>query len=264
MAYFSLNAFILGVMVFLAISLSNFIYIWLCKIWKIKIIGITIFFSAWFTLYKRMFNGTTYTLGWLPLGSSIKPLGMLQDDVAKLYFDDVQFSFLAKSKSKQIAFRLTPFFVWIFILLLSLYTLTNPSEILLSIKEISIYIFKGVSTMFGSISHEDFINQRKNIVSFALILMISLYIILTPFTKIMSLFSREEKKTHVILKILGFLVSIFIIYLTFWKIPSFVFSFFSLKQSAIYFSSFLVGLYAIGLPIFILLLILAKLNNKQL
>lgn len=270
MTYFSPNAFILGVMVFLAISLSNFVYAWLCNVWKIKIIEFTIFINPWFSIYKKVINGTTYILGWLPLGSSIKPLGMLKEDFEKLSTSDKQFSFLSKTKNKQLLFRLAPFFVWLFILLLSLYTLRNPSDIFLSTQEMSNYIIYGIRSMFGSISHDEFINSTvfilkgKNIVSFALILLISMYIVLTPLSKTMSLYSNDEKKRHWLLKVTGFLIFIFVLYLTFWKIPSFVFSFFTFGQSIAYIFSFLIGLFSIGILVFMLVMILVKLNSTTL
>jgi hypothetical protein len=51
------------------------------------------------------------------------------------------------------------------------------------------------------------------------------------------------------------------VYLIFWKIPVFVFSFFSFGQNISYIVSFLLGLYLIGSVIFILTMILIKRNT---
>ncbi|MBO9204205.1 MULTISPECIES: RIP metalloprotease [Niastella] len=270
MFIFSYNAFRLGAMVFLAISLSNFIYVWLCKIWKVKIIEFAFFLNPWFSLLKKEINGTTYILGWLPLGAYIKPLGMSKEDAKGIVKEEIPFSFFSKPRAKQILFRLTPFFVWLFVLLLSVYTLKSSSNFLQAVEEMGNYILLVIKTMFGSISDSEFVKRTnnilydKNIISFSLTLLISMYIILTPMTKIMNLYSRDEKKPHWLIRIVGFIVTIFVMYLALWKIPVFVFSFFSFHQNIIYIASFLLGLYFIGALIFVLAVILVKLNTIRL
>ena len=80
MEYFSVNAFYLGMLLFACMFMSNVFYSLICLIWKVKIIEFGIFSYTW---YKEKVLGTEFILGWLPLGSHIRPLGMLADDDEK-------------------------------------------------------------------------------------------------------------------------------------------------------------------------------------
>jgi hypothetical protein len=270
MIFISYNAFVLGAMVFLAISFGNFIYAWLCKIWKIKIIEFALFLNPWFSLFKKDIDGTKFIVGWLPLGSHLKPLGMLKEDLENIPKEELPFSFLSKSRSRQIFFHLTPFLVWLVVLLLSFFTLKSSGTMQEAIVEMSNYILIVFKTLFGAISTSEFVKSTtevlngKNIISFALILMISMFIALTPVTKLMPLLFRKEKEPNWLVKILSFAVTIFVMYLALWKIPAFVFSFFSFRQNMIYIFSFFLGLYFTGALAVALTTVLVKLNAFRL
>lgn len=266
----SYNAFRLGAMAFLAILLSNLIFAWLCKIWKIKVLEFSIFLNPWFSLLKKEINGTIYKLGWLPLGAYIKPLGMEKADLQSIAVEELPFTFLSKSRTKQILFKLTPTLVWLLFLLLSLYALKESGNIFQAIEEMFNYILLAIKTMFGSGSHNEFVKITndmlvdKNIIAFALILLTSMYLVLTLLQKIMALSAQNEKKIYWLIKLPVFIVAIFAMYLTFWKIPTFVFSFFSFGQNISYLVSFLLGLYFIGSLVFILAMILVKIPYQRL
>jgi hypothetical protein len=261
------NAFLLGAMVFLVISLSNVIYVWLCKIWKVKILEFSIFLNPWFSLLKKEMNGTIYTLGWLPVGAYIKPLGMLKEDSQNIPIEELPFSFLSKSRTKQVLFRLTPSLVCLFTLLVSIYALKGSGNLLHAFDEMFNYILFAIKTMFGLSAHSELVKRTndmlidKNSIAFALTLLISMYLILTSLTKITSLYPQDAKKGNSLIKLIGYIVTIFGAYLTFWKIPAFVFSFFSFHRNVSYIVSFLLGVYFIGSLIFILAMILVKLST---
>ncbi|PWV56159.1 hypothetical protein [Chitinophaga sp. S165] len=267
MLHFSHNAFYLGALIFLAISLSNFIYVWLCKIWKVKITEFSIFLNPGFSILKRNINSTIYQLGWLPIGAYIKPLGMLKEDLGSIAIEELPFSFLNKSRTKQLFLGLIPSVVWLLALLLSLCTLKGPGNILQATAEMLSYILVAIKTMFGLSAANELVMRTtnmlidKNIISFALTLLISIFLVLTSLSKIMSIYSRDEKNINWLIKLPGFIVIILGVYLTFWKIPSFVFSFFSFNQNVSYILSFILGLYLIGSLAFILTIILVKLKN---
>jgi len=254
MSLFNSNAFLLGTIVFSAISLVNFIGVWLCKIWKVKIIEFSIFLNPWFSLFKKESNGTIYKLGWLPLGSYIKPLGMLEEEDSK-------------SKTKQVIFRLIPALVWLFVLLLSLYVFNG--NMLKAIEDMFNYIVLATKTMFGLSSTGEFVKKttdmliNTNIIAFALTLLISVYFVLTALTKITAIYSQDGKKSIGLIKLIGWIVVIGGAYLTFWKIPVFVFSFFSFQQNISYIISFLLGLFIVGSLFFILTMMLVKLQSAR-
>ena len=57
-------------------------------------------------------------------------------------------------------------------------------------------------------------------------------------------------------------MTIVIIWFIIWKIPRFIFSFFSFSQSLVYFGSFLVGMFSVGLVCFFTTLFVVK-NTSQ-
>jgi membrane-associated protease RseP (regulator of RpoE activity) len=270
MLHFSYNSFCLGALIFLAISLSNFIYVWLCKVWKVKITEFSIFLNPFFSLLKKEINGTIYQLGWLPIGAYIKPLGMLKADLGSISIKELPFSFLNKSRTKQLLFRLIPSLVWLFALLLSLCTLKGPGNIFQTTAEMFYYILVAIKTMFGLSAANELVMRTNNmlidnnIISFALTLLISVFLVLTSLSKIMGIYSQDGKNINWMIKLPGFFIIIFGVYLTFWKIPTFVFSFFSFRQNVSYVLSFILGLYLIGSLAFVLAMILEKLKTSKL
>lgn len=268
MNLFSFNAFLFGALVFLTMSFSNVIYVWLCKIWKIKILEFSVFFNPGFSLHKKEVNGTLYQLGWLPIGVSIKPLGMLPEEAQKLAAEDVPFTFFSKSKAKQAILRQSSVMACLFTLVVSLFILKGPGNIIQAIAEMYNYISFAIDTMFGLHSHSEFekatssILVDKNIIVFALTLFISVLFVLTQLSTITNMFAQDGKINGLI-RLLGFAAILFVMYLTFWKIPKFVFSFFSFGQIMSYIVSFILGGYIIGTLIFILATMLAKLNTPQ-
>ena len=270
MPHFSYNAFCLGVLIFLAISLSNFIYVGLCKMWRVKITEFSIFLNPGFSLLKKEINGIIYQLGWLPLGAYIKPLGMLKEDLGSIAKEELPFSFLNMSRTKQMLFRLIPSLVWLLVLLLSLCALKGPGNIFQSTVEMLSYILIAIKTMFGLSAANEFVMRTNNmlndndILSFALTLLISMFLVLTLLSKMMGIFAGDGKKINWLIKLPGFIIIIFGLYLAFWKIPTFVFSFFSFRQNVSYILSFILGLYLIGLVVFTLAMILVKLKTSKL
>jgi hypothetical protein len=260
------NAFLLGAIVFLVILLSNIVYLWLCKIWKVKVTELSIFLNPGFSLLKKEINGTIYKLGWLPIGAYIKPLGMEKKDLQSIAIEELPFAFVNISRAKKVLFRLAPTLVCLFAVLLGLYTVKGPGNFLQATEEMFNYILFAVKTMFGLSSNSEFVKMTnntlidKNIVSFALILCMSTYLVLNSLSKITNLYPKDGKKANWLITLVVLIVTVFAGYLTFWKIPAFVFSFFSFRQNLSYIVSFLLGLYFIGVLIFILVMILVKLS----
>lgn len=255
MEYFSVNTFYLGILLFACIFLSNVFYSLICLIYKIKIVEFGLFNTAWFALHTEQILGTKYILGWLPLGSYIKPLGMAadDDDKAKIHQDDLPFAFFNKPKYLQTIFRLVPWLTYIIATFVAFVLLTNTSFILDS-ESLVKYTIKAFKTMFtGSLTaKQNFIlatkqiTDGKDIVIFAFAMLSLIMLLLTPITVIFNWFVSEEKK-GVLKKIFGVVATIFIAWLIFWKIPIFVFSFFSITQNIIYVLSFIVGMFTSGL-----------------
>lgn len=258
MEYFNINAFYLGMLLFACLFISNVIYSLICLIWKIKIVEFGLFANPRFTLHKEKIMGTEFILGWLPLGSHIRPLGMAidEEDKAKIKFDDLPFAFFNKPKYLQKIFCFVPWIIYIGAALISI-VLISTSSIITEIATIANYTAEAFKTMFSdsSAAREGFvtitkkITNGKNIVVFAFAMLVLVMLLLTPVTLIMNWFGIEEKKSK-LQKALGFVVTILILWFIMWKIPKFVFSFFTLSQGFIYFFSFLIGMFATGVACF--------------
>lgn len=258
MEYFNLNAFYLGMLLFACLFLSNVIYSLICLIWQIKIIEFCIFSNAWFALYKEKILGTKFILGWLPISSHIKPLGMIADDAerAKINTADIPYAFFSKPKYLQTVFRLVPWVIYLATAIISI-LIISPSSFPTELGKIGNYIIEALNTMFSNeiqvranfIESTKQITDGKNIVFFAFALLVIFMLLLTPITLIMDWFSNDGKKKY-FQKALGFIVTIAILWLLIWKIPKFVFSFFTFFQSIIYLCSFLIGMFSVGLVFF--------------
>lgn len=266
MFLFNSNAFLLGAIIFLAISLSNFIYVWLCKIWKVKILEFSIFLNPWFSLLKKEINGTIYKLGWVPIGAYIKPLGMTGEESKDITAEELLFAFSNKPRALRVLFRFAPVLALLFVLLVSLFTLKGPGDLLPAIEGMYNYMAFAFKAMFDTRLKSELVTMTNNllvdvnIISFALVVMITVYLVINLLT---TFYAYDEKKDNKLSKIVSSIVIIFAAYLTFWKIPIFVFSFFSLRQNVSYLVSFLLGLYLIGALIFIIVMFLIKLTTAK-
>jgi hypothetical protein len=270
MEYFNINAFYLGVLFFACQFLSNVIYSLICLIWKIKIVEFSLFANFWYVLHKEKILGTEFILGWLPTGSHIKPLGMFtnKEERAKINPSDLPYAFFNKPKYLQKVFRFVPWTIYLGAALISI-LIISTSSFASEISSISNYIIEAISTMFSdSIQvREDFIKitslivNSKNIVIFAFAILLIIMMLLKPTSLIMNWFSANVKKNK-LQKALGFRVPLVIIWFIIWKLPRFIFSFFSFSQSLVYFGSFLVGMFSVGLVCFFTTLFVVK-NTSQ-
>ncbi len=266
MEYLNFNAFYLGTLLFACLYISNLVYSLLCIFWRIKIVEFSLFFSPWFSLYNEKILETKFILGWLPLGGHIKPLGMATDDKEKLQIEskDLPNAFFNKPKYLQSLFRSVPWIIYLLALVISISVLSN-SGLVNGFGDIVNYVIKAFNTMFsGNAGREQFILQTKeiidgkNIVLFGFTLLVLVMLLFTPITPILNWFSNDENKKSKIQKIIGFIGTIFIFWLMLWKIPKFVFSFFTLSQSLIYILSFFVGMFFVGLIFFFATLFVVK------
>lgn len=255
MEYFNNNAFILGALLFVCIFLSNMLYCLLCWIYKIKILEFSIFFNPWFSIHKETIMGTKFSLGWLPLGGFIKPLGFNENEEEKIKFskDDLPFTFFTKPKYLKAVFNIVPFFIYLFVFVVSLILFSGVNGMAADFRIILEYIINAFETKDNIVKRDVFISstmniiKNKNIVLFAFLLLIFIAILITPITHIMNWFSDEKKAKYKIQKVVGFCFTVIFIWILVWKIPMFLFSFFSFSQNLLYVLSFFIGLFSVGL-----------------
>ncbi|MFA5431607.1 MAG: hypothetical protein WC319_01840 [Candidatus Paceibacterota bacterium] len=267
MEYFNINAFILGSLLFACLYLSNIIFSLFCIYHKIKIIEFSLFFNPWFSLHNEKVMGTKFSLGWLPFGGFIKPLGMITDEEEKnkISQSDLPFAFFNKPKYLRTIFNLVPWFIYIFAFTLAFFLFTNFTDIIGEFKNVINYLIEAFTTMFsGNAEKGKFIITTKeviadkNIVLFGFMLLTFVMLLFTPLTAIMNWFSNDKKNKSKIQKIFGFILTIGIFWLILWKIPIFIFSFFTFSQSLIYVISFFIGMFSIGLVCYFTTLFVIK------
>ncbi|QEM03144.1 hypothetical protein DIU31_006260 [Mucilaginibacter rubeus] len=232
-------------------------------IWEIRIEEVTILTNSWFSLVDKKINGIKYILGWLPFGSSVRPLGMLEEDAARLPEEEYRYAFLSKERYKQRLFRFTPKIVWAFVMIISLYAVSKgSSNIFSNFIEIEKYSYIALKTMiihdisraqFLALTHQILLGKSK--VVFALLLIVNLQLLLYPINPILLWIASENKK-HGWQKFTAIIVFMIFLYLFLWLIPSFVFSFFHWESIIKYMISAFLGIYSVGLTAFILIVFL--------
>ena len=271
MSLISYNAFLLGALVFVCIILTNTIFFVLCKTSKIKILEFAIFFDPWFSLYKTKIGYTTYSLGWIPLGSSVKPLGMTKDveERNKIAEEELPFVFFTRPRYVQLLFKLaSPFtYVLIFILVLKLYPNQGNSENV--INDIIEVISKSINAMFGSQSSKEEISSiflknkfDSNIVLFIFMIFLSVITIILPITTLMNWFSNDEIKKSKIEKAIGFFITLVFFYIFLWKVPKLLFQYYTAIEFCRYLFSFLLGIFCVGSISFFILINVIKFSRK--
>lgn len=268
MEYFSVNAFYLGMLLFACMFMSNVFYSLICLIWKIKIIEFGIFSYTW---YKEKVLGTEFILGWLPLGSHIRPLGMLADDdeKAKIHQEDLPFALFSKPRFLKYVFHFTPIFVyslsfWV-IIKLSQFDLLNEATYTLN------FSFTVLREMFSGNEHRaEFIVYAKNIfegrnhILFAFLVADVLLLIFSIPMLIVNFINSSDKISEKSKERLQILLMLFTLWIMVWKIPRFIFSFFPLSQGFIFLFSFLIGMFATGFVCFFTTLYVVKSVSKNL
>lgn len=275
MDYFNINSFILGILLFTFLYLSNIVYSLLCVFYKIKIVEFSVFFNPWFSLHNVNIGGTKFILGWLPLGSYIKPLGMSATDEEKKKFStpDLPFTFFTKPKYLRTLFNTMPWIIFIVVLFVSFVLFSSKTGIGIEFQKFIEFIKIAFKTMFGDkIMRDSFVELtkeitfEKNIVLFAFVLLILYWALILSISKLIEWFTNEKTKSK-LRKAITYALYIIVYWVLLWQIPKFVFSFFSFKEILIFISNFMVGMLSIGLFCYFItvffLKVIYKLNNSN-
>jgi hypothetical protein len=257
MEYFSTNAFYLGIFISTVASTTTLCYGLICIIWKIKIIEVSQFGDAWFSIFKYKIFGVDFKLGWLPFGSSVRPLGFLDDveERNKINPSDIPNAVFSKPKYVKQLINSTPLLLYI----VSFFVVINLSkfDLLADISTIFDFAWKTTKEIFYSNSHKaKYVLYAKSIllgrnhILFSFLVADILFAAISIPTLLMNLLyasSKLSEKAKERLQILSFLP---VLWLMFWEIPKFVFSLFGFTKSLIYIFSFTFGLFVLGLVFF--------------
>jgi len=260
MNLFNYNAFILGALAITAIYGSNVFNCVLCRLYNIRIMEFSVFFKSGFSIHSAKVAGIDFSLGWLPLGSYIKPLGMAAtaeersqiapEDQRRAIFNRpnyVRLFFLAGSPAT------------INVLFLITYIIGITTSTVPTLDALFDYMINGARAMFtNQVSHEAFAAQTQQIlqgnsaivIAFLILLVVLLIINIGPLVS--QLLSSPDGEVTGARRIVMMVAMIVFMWLALWKIPMFIFSFFSLQQNIVYVTSSLLGLFIAGVVAYFL------------
>lgn len=269
MEYFSVNAFLLGSLLYGFLLLAIIFYCIVCLIWDVKILRFGIFSSPRFSLHEENVAGTTFILGWLPVSCFMGALGTSADekDKEKVRKSDLPFALFSKPKYVQKLFHLSPKIVCLISFLIAILLLSDTS-VIKEIEKIFYYLVQAFNTIFSnnSIKTTQFVALTKKTTSdehkflFAFTILILTVILFKTLFGFIELEFMKKKP----FKFLWIPLTILLLWFVLWKIPKFIFSFFSIAQISIYFYSFLLGMFTIGLICFYTTLYVVKGVSKNL
>jgi uncharacterized membrane protein YhdT len=118
---------------------------------------------------------------------------------------------------------------------------------------------------FSMLTNE--LRDGKNIVLFSFMIMTFIMFLISPMSNILNWVLGKGDKKSIIQKILGLAIAILALWFYLWKLPKFLFSFFTLAQNFYYLLSFLLGLFFAGVIFYIVTFLFCKMflrdDNKM-
>jgi membrane-associated protease RseP (regulator of RpoE activity) len=268
MVLFSSFAFTFGVILFFCICLHNLVFSWLCIVFRVRILKFALLLDSWDKhFFKRRINNTEFILGWFPSGGYIKPLGMLKEnsEIDTLLPDEKLHALVYKPKYQQMVLKASQYFVWPILLTILIFLVNLNVSFINNLSSLLNYVGNAFQAMFGLTSREDFIAYSSTItvqyqpLPFSLLICSFVMMFSSPVTAISQLLT--DSKNNILIKGIGWLLTLSIGYLVLWKIPSFTLSFFSWLQILKYFISVILGIYITGFITYWVMIPIVNLNK---
>ncbi len=268
MEYFSSNSFLLGMLLFGCLNLSNLLICGFCLLHNIRITEFGIFLNPGFSIHSKIVKGTRFVLGWLPLGSYVKPFGASTEDRKDTWSEfDLRHALFNKPRYLKILLPLTPALTYFMACIVAAYIL-HPHSFTNELNLLASYLVEAAKTMFGDkTAHDQFISTTWEIVSgrntvlFAFALAMFILSSVTLLSTAVSSLLNHEGKIQGMRKWVAIIVMMAIYWMLLWKIPRFVSSFFTFSQNLIYLSSLTAGMLTMGLIGYFTTLHIARVNE---
>jgi hypothetical protein len=268
---FNYNAFILGALAVTAIYGSNVFCCALCRLYNIRIMEFSVFLSSGFRIHRANVAGIDFSLGWLPIGSYIKPLGMAAnaEERSQIAPEDQPYAFFNKPGYLRIVFLLaSPATMAILFLITYIIGITTsavpPMDALFN------YMINGARAMFTSqVSHEAFAAQTQQIlqgnsaVMIAFLILLVVFLVVNTGPLLSQLFSSTDGEVTGARRIVMMVAMIAFMWLAFWKIPMFIFSFFSWQQNILYVTDCLLGLLMAGVAAYFMTIAVVRVFARR-
>jgi hypothetical protein len=249
MVYFSLNTFIVGATFFGFTFLSNVAYALFCKAINVRILKFSLSFPP-IILSDKIF-GIDFELGGVPFGGFIKVFGFSLDseEMENINAADYSVTFYSKPKYLKTIFKLLPWLFYLSTFLLSSLYFYGSEKFVQGLLEALNYLISSLKALFGPESMRvDLFNltcsivEGRNKIAFSIMTMSMVFIVTQPISSLQTWYSSIAVKNK-LLNIIGTISAFVFVWVVFWKIPSLIFSYFTISQNFIYSFSFILGLY---------------------
>jgi hypothetical protein len=273
MSLFSPNAFLLGAMISaILIFGSNVIYWLLCKAFGVRVLQFVTFFHPKLPIHSTTIGKTKFILGWFPTGSYVSVFGMNMpvEERKQVPEEDLPFALFSKPKWMQVALETVPFVMIGMTLVVCILLQQEARGWMETLQTFQSLVGDAFSVMFSdAITHEEFLLSAKammagqSTVVFALMLFVVYWLLCLPLNWVMRAIAWGTEKGYRILGVIGWLALLPTMWVLFWKIPKFVFSFFSWAEVFVHCGNVLVGVFVTGAVLHVLMLIGVKVGTKR-
>ncbi|MBL0019425.1 MAG: hypothetical protein IPP17_24090 [Bacteroidetes bacterium] len=272
MSIYSPNAFLLGTMISAVLIFGgNVLNLLLCRLFKIGVLEFVTFYHRWLPLHSATVGGIKFILGWIPTGSSLKVFGMnmTEEERKQIPVEELPYAFFTKPKWVKILLQSVPFQL-IGLLFLVVMTMQSGNRSLVeTISAFHALVLDAFAAMFSdSITHDEFLIAAKSLLAdnspalFALTLFGVYWLLCLPLNWVMHAIAWGSEKPYRLLGVIGWLALLPTMWVLFWKIPKFVFSFFSWGEVFLHSGNVLVGVFVTGMVLHVLTLMVAKLSAR--
>ena len=250
--FFNSNVFVIGIFIVSLLYIGNIVNAILIYLAKVEIESYGMFFSPFFSIHSKTIKKVKFTLGWIPLGSYVG-FKSLHNEVVyndaklnkeKAKYEKPWFSAIENFNYVQFLIYLLSFFVTAIIFF-------KPGNLSVGLHALYNYICEFLYLMFYKNEDKERLMTMtremlngKNVILFSCMILSFVMFVLSPINIINSWISNHKnEKIHYA----NWIILPAVYWLILWKIPRFIFSFFSFSQSLSYFFSLLAGLYLSGI-----------------
>jgi hypothetical protein len=262
------NSIKLGILILILIFTGLLFQRFWAKIFKIKLLEFNIFMNP---LKKVSINKVDYTLGWLPLGGSLKMLGMTSDVNEQKSFssDDLRWTFFNKSNLEKFLVMFTPSILHLILGILLPLLIFSMNDEKLNLGGYITFLQEFLKSVFGSSAQKNsfglltskiFSENNSLVFSFLLISSIIFFSsLITNICTFLSFGSKQSKSKDIITTILFFIPSILVL----WFIPKSVLHYYNLSELVTPCINFLFGITCSGILLYFIMIYALKLHHRQ-
>lgn len=260
MNVFNFKLIILGSLIAFFLFFCNLLFLFLCFLFRIRVLKFSMFLSPGFSLYDKKIGQTNFTLGWIPISSFVDIFGKTSDieEQRNISEQDLPFAFFTKRLYKKIIILFAPSIVYSSIGILCSFLILKAQNDLWSLDYVFRYFEEAFKAMFGNkndvLQFKMLSNKyalENNIIVFTYFLFSCTLLFCSLFDNLMNclrLGLPDSKIKNVITILLMFLPVIFVM----WKIPALIFEYYTAIEILRYLIDFFLGMLLFGSILFLI------------